>query len=80
MWQVVDKIDKYVIEKIKEMRIEKGYSQYRLAYELGQSESLIKKVESGKYGKKYNLSHLNKIAIIFDCSIRDFLPEKYIEE
>lgn len=77
---MVEKIDIYVIQKVKEMRIEKGYSQYRLAYELGQSESLIKKVESGKYGKKYNLSHLNKIAVILDCSIRDFFPEKYIEE
>ena len=48
---MVGEIDKYVIEKVKEKRIEKGFSQSQLAFELDQSNSFIKKIESGKYGK-----------------------------
>lgn len=77
---MVEEIDKYIIQKVKDKRLEKGFSQSRLAFELDQSNSFIKKVESGKYGKKYNVAHLNRIAIILDCSIRDFFPEKYIED
>ena len=77
---MVSKIDKYVIEKVKEMRLAKGFSQSQLSFELDTSDSLIKKVESGKYGKKYNVNHLNRIAQILNCSIKDFFPETFIEE
>lgn len=73
---MVGEIDKYVIQKVKEKRIEKGYSQSQLAFELDQSNSFIKKVESGKYGKKYNVGHINAIAKILECSIHDFFPEQ----
>jgi transcriptional regulator with XRE-family HTH domain len=72
---MVSSIDKYVIQKVREIRLEKGISQSQLAFELDQSNSFIAKVESGKYGKKYNVYHLNKIAIILGCSPKDFLPE-----
>jgi len=72
---MVSPIDKYVIQKVKEMRLEKGLSQSQLAFELEQSNSFIAKVESGKYGKKYNVYHLNQIAVILECSPKDFFPE-----
>ena len=72
---MVSSIDKYVIQKVKEIRLAKGFSQSQLAFELDQSNSFIAKVESGKYGKKYNVYHLNQIAIVFDCSPKDFLPD-----
>ncbi len=69
-------IDKYVIQKVKEMRLKKGLSQSQLSFELDLSNSLISKVESGKYNKKYNIYHLNEIAKVLDCSLSDFLPKK----
>lgn len=73
---MVSLIDQYVIEKVKEKRIENGYSQAKLAFELNQEAGFIGKIESGKYGKKYNVSHLNDIALILGCSPRDFLPKQ----
>jgi transcriptional regulator with XRE-family HTH domain len=71
---MVSLIDKYVIQKVKEMRVAKGVSQSQLAFELDQSNSFIAKIESGKYGKKYNVHHLNQIALALECSPKDFLP------
>ena len=73
---MVSKVDKYVIQKVKELRIEKGISQTELAYKLDVSPGFIGKLESGKYGKKYSLSHINDIALIFKCNIADLLPNK----
>jgi len=57
------------------MRIERGMSQADLAYALNVSPGFIGKVESGKYGKAYNVEHINRLAGVFDCSPRSFLPE-----
>lgn len=70
------KIDVYVINKVKERRIEKNLSQAELANELNMSVGFIGKVESSKYPSHYNLKHLNQLAKILDCSPQDFLPKK----
>ncbi|WP_324757774.1 helix-turn-helix domain-containing protein [Sphingobacterium thalpophilum] len=70
-------IELYVIRKVKLMREERGISQARLAYLLDLSIGFIGHVESPKYPAKYNLNHLNKLAKIFECSPKDFLPETY---
>ena len=72
---MLDAIDIYAIEKVKAKRIEKGYTQAQLAYELEVSNGFIGMVESGKYLQKYSLAQLNKIAKILDCSPREFVPE-----
>jgi len=69
-------IEKYVIEVVKQKRIEKGYSQKELAYQLDLSLGFIGDVENPKYRAKYNLNHINELAKIFDCSPKDFLPDK----
>ena len=33
-------------------------------------------IENPKHRAKYNLSHINKLARIFQCSPKDFLPDK----
>ncbi|MCX6148313.1 MAG: helix-turn-helix transcriptional regulator [Candidatus Kapabacteria bacterium] len=68
------KIEIFVIDKAKEKRTEKKYSQVELAELLGVSSGFIGKVESPKYPTKYNLNHINKLAIIFNCSPKEFLP------
>ncbi len=70
------KIELYVIEKVKEMRTEKGFTQASLAEALGYSEGFIGHIENPKRRDKYNIKHLNEIAKLFGCSIRDFFPEK----
>ena len=69
-------IDIFVINKVKERRIELNLSQVDIASELGMSVGFIGKVESGRYPTHYNLKHLNELAKILNCSPQDFLPEK----
>ena len=71
-------IDQYVIDKVREKRLEHRISQLELANELGLSVGFIGKIESDKYLSHYNIKHLNKLAIILKCSPRDFLPENPI--
>ncbi|HVS98794.1 MAG TPA: helix-turn-helix transcriptional regulator [Puia sp.] len=70
------KIDMFVINRVKEKRLEKNISQAELANELGMSVGFIGKVESPKYPSHYNIKHLNQLAKILDCSPQDFLPKK----
>ena len=72
------KIDQYVINQVKEKRVERNLSQADLAYELGMSVGFIGKVESVKYPSHYNIKHLNDLAKILKCSPQDFLPKKPI--
>lgn len=72
------KIDQYVVDKVKEKRLEKNLSQADLAYELDMSVGFIGKVESNKYPTHYNIRHLNELAKILKCSPQDFLPKKPI--
>lgn len=69
-------IEAYVINKVKEMREQRKLSQSELAVELNVSNGFIGQAESSKSPTKYNLNHLNKLAIIFNCSIKDFMPEQ----
>jgi transcriptional regulator with XRE-family HTH domain len=69
-------IEAYVIRRVKEMREAKGFSQSELAVRLNVSNGFIGQAESSKSPTKYNLNHLNQLAVIFECSIKDFMPDK----
>jgi len=60
------------------MRLKANLSQKDLAFELDLSVGFLGHIESPKKPAKYNLNHLNKLAVIFNCSPKDFLPEKSI--
>lgn len=62
------------------MRDEAKLSQSELAFKLGVSNGFIGQVESSNSPTKYNLNHLDKLAAIFKCSPKDFMPEKPINE
>lgn len=68
-------IENFVIEKVKEHRLKLNISQAELAFRIDVSLGFIGKIESRKYTSKYNLNHINKIAKVFNCSPKDFLPE-----
>ena len=70
----ISNIDKFVINKVTKMRIKAKMSQADLAFELDVSVGFIGHVESEKYRAKYNLTHIEKLAKIFRCSPRIFLP------
>lgn len=70
------KIEKYIIEKVKEKRIEFGYTQIVLSQKLNMTDSFVGHVETPNRRAKYNLNHLNTLAKIFKCSPKDFMPEK----
>ena len=69
------KIEKYIIDKVREMRIDKGFSQMALSQKIGMSSSFVSHVESTKRRAKYNINHLNELAKIFECSPKDFWPD-----
>lgn len=71
-------IEIYVIDSVKKIRTEKNISQAELASLIDVSLGFIGKVESFKYGTKYNLNHINKIAKALEISPRELLPEKYL--
>ncbi|HEV7737467.1 MAG TPA: helix-turn-helix transcriptional regulator [Chlamydiales bacterium] len=72
------KIDLYVINKAKEKRLAKNWSQLEFANELEVSSGFIGQAESPKYPTKYNLQHINRMAKVFNCSLHEFLPKKPI--
>ena len=72
-------IEQYVIDRVKEKRIAKGYSQRELSYMLDVSKGFIGNVENPKYRAKYSLKHINLLAEIFKCSPKDFMPDKSIK-
>lgn len=70
-----DAIHQFVIDKVKELRIANGLSQAALASKLELSSSFVGQIEDPKHIAKYNLSHINRLAVIFKCSPKDFLPQ-----
>lgn len=72
----VTKIEKYIIEKVKEKRSELGLTQIVLSQKLNMSDSFVGHVETPNRRAKYNINHLNELAKIFNCSSKDFWPEK----
>lgn len=73
---VKSKIDWYIISRVREMRIKKGITQEDIAIQLNLSVGFIGHIESPNFRAKYNTIHLNELAKLFECSPRDFLPDK----
>ncbi|HVZ25370.1 MAG TPA: helix-turn-helix transcriptional regulator [Sediminibacterium sp.] len=69
-------IDWFIVNRVREIRLEKGLTQTDLAVHLGLSVGFIGHIESPNFIAKYNTVHLNTLARLFKCSPRDFLPEK----
>lgn len=78
--QPKSEFDVLVIENVKRLRIELKISQAVLAVKLGVSDAFVGQIESPKSRSKYSIEQLNRLANIFECSPRDFLPEKSIKE
>lgn len=73
---LLDDIEQYAINKVKEYRLKANMSQADLAAYLNVSYGFIGQVENPRERTKYNLKHLNDLAIIFNCSPKEFLPQE----
>ncbi|MGM9476499.1 helix-turn-helix domain-containing protein [Pedobacter sp. GSP4] len=73
-------IELFVISKAKALREQANLSQSELAFRLDVSNGFIGQVESPNSPSKYNLDHIDKLAVIFNCSPKDFLPETNINK
>lgn len=72
----ISKIEQFVIDKVRELRMKAGISQVSLSVDMELNAKFVGNVESGKTPDKYNLNHLNKISEILNCSMKDFFPDQ----
>ena len=77
---VKSEIELFVISKAKALREQANYSQSELAFKLDVSNGFIGQVESLNSPSKYNLDHIDKLAVIFNCSPKDFLPDTNVNK
>jgi transcriptional regulator with XRE-family HTH domain len=72
----MSEIDWFVIDTVRKKRAAKKLSQLKLANVIQLSAGTIGKIENPKERDKYNIRHLNMLAIALECSPRDLLPEE----
>jgi len=72
----ITKIERFIIERVKEKREKEDWSQILLSQKLNMSDSFVGHVETPKRRAKYNINHINALAKLFKCSPKDFLPDK----
>lgn len=70
------KVELAIINKVRQYRETAGMSQAQLSTELNLDISFVGNVESEKCRDKYNFNHLNALAILFDCKMKDFMPDE----
>jgi transcriptional regulator with XRE-family HTH domain len=75
----ISQLDWYIINRVKQLRKEKGISQSELSVRMGFSEKLVGSIENPTLKARYNISHLNLLAKALDCSIHELLPSSPFE-
>ena len=64
-----------IVERVKAERKKRNISQLKLAELLDfSSPNYIAKIETRKHDVSYNLTHLYKIAEVFNMEVTDFIP------
>jgi transcriptional regulator with XRE-family HTH domain len=69
-------IEQFVIDISIQKRHDANLTQLDLAEKLNVSPGFVGMVESKKFNTKYNLNHINKLAKIYNCSPKDFFPDR----
>ncbi len=63
-----------VSNNVKNYRLEKGFSQEKLALDIGiKSIAFYSNCENNKYDKHFNLEHLYKISKSLDVPLEEFI-------
>lgn len=72
MHNSLEKIERYIILRVKELREEKNITQEQLLLAIGKNITFISQIEAPSKKAKYNIIHLNLIAKVLECSPKDF--------
>jgi transcriptional regulator with XRE-family HTH domain len=76
----LSRLDWFIINRVKELRHKKGISQGQLSVEMGFSDKFVGGIENPTSSTKYNIRHLNLLAVALNCTLSDLLPEKPFED
>jgi transcriptional regulator with XRE-family HTH domain len=71
-------IEQYVVQKVKDLRLENGISQAKLAHLIDISVGFVGNVENPRHIAKWNINHLNSISKALDIPFREFFPDRGI--
>lgn len=74
MVMIMSKYERFVRDRITQLRLRKGISEYQLSYDLGHSRSYIYNITSGK--SLPPLSEFFAICEYFDISPSEFFDDK----
>lgn len=70
----INKFYEQIANNIKKHRLEKDFSQEKLALEIGiKSIAFYSNCENNRYNKHFNLEHLYKISKALNINIKDLL-------
>ena len=70
----IDNFHKIVSNNVKNYRLEKGFSQEKLALDIGiKSIAFYSNCENNKYDKHFNLEHLYKISRSLNVPLEDLI-------
>ncbi len=70
----IDNFYKMVSNNVKNYRLEKGFSQEKLALDIGiKSIAFYSNCENNKYDKHFNLEHLYKISKSLNIPLEEFI-------
>ncbi|MHA7831836.1 MAG: helix-turn-helix domain-containing protein [Flagellimonas sp.] len=75
MHESLDEIERYIISRVRDIREAKYVTQEELSLAIGKNIGFISQVEAPSKKAKYNIIHLNLIAMALGCSPKDFFPE-----
>lgn len=76
MHESLDKIERFLISKARELQEAQGITQEQLSLSLGKNIAFISQIEAPSKKAKYNIMHLNEVAKILECSPKDFWPDR----
>lgn len=69
-----------IVKLVKKKRDEGGISQAKIANALDVSSGYVGQIEMKSNSSMYKYDQLNKIAILLNCSPKDFIPESVLVE
>lgn len=67
---------KKIIEKLREARIEAGFTQEQVAEQLGKPQSYVSKSEAGE--RRLDVTELKKFSELYKKSISYFIGENHV--
>lgn len=67
-------LDLYIVSRVKEMRLQRKWTQSTLATKLELSDGFYSEIENPNHRAKFNIAHLVRLGKIFECSPCIFLP------